>query len=131
MRYRPDIDGLRAVAVAAVAYHCSESLIPGGFIGVDVFFVISGYLIGTLVYKEIRGESFSIARFYERRAKRILPALFGLLICVYLVGLLVLSPRELETLSGSALSTIASSSNFFFMQSASNYYAADSSQDPC
>ena len=55
-----------------VAYHCAESLFPGGFIGLDVFFVISGYLIGILGYKEIRGRSFSIARFYERRAKRML-----------------------------------------------------------
>ena len=131
LRYRPDIDGLRAVAVTSVvAYHCAESSVPGGFIGVDVFFVISGYLIGALVYKEIRGRSFSIARFYQRRAKRILPALFGMLLCVYLVGLLLLSPRELETLSKSALCTIASSSNFFFMQNAANYYAADSSQNP-
>lgn len=54
-----------------VAYHCAESLVPGGFIGLDVFFVISGYLIGILGYKEVRGRSFSIARFYERRAKPI------------------------------------------------------------
>ncbi|MGA2728292.1 MAG: acyltransferase family protein [Terracidiphilus sp.] len=129
--YRPDIDGLRAVAVTSVvAYHCAESLVPGGFIGVDVFFVISGYLIGAMVYKEIRDRSFSIARFYERRAKRILPALIGVLLCTYMAGLLLLSPRELQALSRSALYTIASSSNFFFMQSAANYYAADSSQSP-
>ncbi|MGA8670990.1 MAG: acyltransferase [Terracidiphilus sp.] len=62
--YRPDIDGLRAVAVTSVvAYHCAESLVPGGFIGVDVFFVISGYLIGAMVYKEIRDAASALRGF--------------------------------------------------------------------
>lgn len=85
------------------------------------FFAISGYLIGALVYKEIRTRSFSVVKFYERRAKRILPALFGALVWTYLVGLALLSPLELQTLASSALCAITSSSNFFFMQSAGNY----------
>ena len=64
IKYRPDIDGLRAVAVTSVvAYHCGLGWFRGGFVGVDIFFVISGYLIGSLVYKEIRGRSFKIAIF--------------------------------------------------------------------
>src|SRR3954465_15398237 len=77
MDYRRDIDGLRAVAVIPVVlFHAGLSLIPGGFIGVDVFFVISGYLIGSIVISEIGEGCFSVVRFYERRARRIIPAFF-------------------------------------------------------
>src|SRR5579862_5038167 len=75
--YRPDIDGLRGVAVLSViGYHCGIPCFGGGFIGVDVFFVISGYLICSIIHRELQQGTFSIARFYERRFKRILPALF-------------------------------------------------------
>jgi peptidoglycan/LPS O-acetylase OafA/YrhL len=95
IKYRPDIDGMRAVAIlAVVVYHAGPRWMPGGFVGVDVFFVISGYLIGTLVYKEIRGNSFSISRFYARRAKRILPALVTVLAVCYAGALLMLPPRS-------------------------------------
>ena len=131
IKYRPDIDGLRAIAViSVVAYHCAPVLAPGGFVGVDIFFVISGYLIGMLVYKEIRGRSFSIAKFYERRAKRILPALFGVLLASSVVAFLMLSPLELMAYSKSELATITSISNFFFLQKAANYYAVDSNLSP-
>src|SRR5215475_999491 len=102
IKYRPDIDGLRAIAVTSVvAYHAGLRSLKGGFVGVDIFFVISGYLIGSLVYKEIRGHSFSIARFYERRAKRILPALCEVLLFSYLAAILLLSPLELVRFSES------------------------------
>ena len=111
IKYRPDIDGLRGIAVTSVvAYHCGLGWMRGGFVGVDVFFVISGYLIGSLVYKEIRDGSFSLAKFYARRVKRILPALFGVLLITYVAGLLLLVPLELRGLSASALAAIASSS---------------------
>ena len=76
LTYRPEIDGLRAFAVIPVIFfHAGFKLFSGGFVGVDVFFVISGYLITTLLIKEIENKTFSIIGFYERRAKRILPAL--------------------------------------------------------
>ena len=73
--YRPDIDGLRAIAVLAVmAFHANAHLVPGGFVGVDVFFVISGYLISGLIFKELNNGTFRFADFYKGRIKRILPA---------------------------------------------------------
>ena len=121
--YRPDIDGLRAVAVTSVvAYHAGLGWVKGGFVGVDIFFVISGYLIGSLIYKEIRAGSFSIARFYERRAKRILPALFGVLLFCYAAGLLLLPWSEMRHLVRAALATLLSSSNILFWLT-SGYFA--------
>ena len=78
--YRPDIDGLRAVAVLAVVlHHLSASLVPGGYVGVDVFFVISGYLITRIISREMEEGTFTFVRFYERRAWRIFPALYSML----------------------------------------------------
>jgi peptidoglycan/LPS O-acetylase OafA/YrhL len=82
--YRPDIDGLRAIAVLSVLfYHAFPTLLPGGFIGVDIFFVISGFLITNIVQKEIINHSFSIKNFYVRRIKRIFPALILVLLATY------------------------------------------------
>ena len=79
--YRPDIDGLRAIAVGAVIlFHLDVGIMKGGFIGVDVFFVISGYLITGLLQSEIDAGRFSILRFYDRRIRRILPALFAVIL---------------------------------------------------
>lgn len=79
LNYRPEIDGLRAVAVLPVIlFHAGFSLFSGGYVGVDVFFVISGYLITSLLLSEFEQGTFSIYRFYERRARRILPALLWL-----------------------------------------------------
>jgi peptidoglycan/LPS O-acetylase OafA/YrhL len=123
IKYRPDIDGLRALAViSVVAYHCAPRWVKSGYIGVDVFFVISGYLIGKLVYKEICADSFSIAEFYKRRTKRILPALFGVLLFCYVVALLMLSPLELARFAREALSAIASCSNFYFWRSVDYFH---------
>ena len=77
MKYRPEIDGLRAVAVLPVIlFHAGIELFSGGFVGVDIFFVLSGYLITTIIAAELANDKFSIVNFYERRARRILPALF-------------------------------------------------------
>ena len=89
--YRPDIDGLRAIAVLAViGYHYSPSHVPGGFAGVDVFFVISGFLISSIIYEEIETKSFSIPQFYIRRIRRIYPALFLVLAAVSVAGWFIL-----------------------------------------
>ena len=80
--YRPDIDGLRAIAVSAVViHHAFPEWFPGGFIGVDIFFVISGYLISSIILDNLARNRFSFADFYARRVKRIFPALFLVLAC--------------------------------------------------
>lgn len=97
--YRPDIDGLRAIAVAAVVgYHAFPSLFPGGFVGVDIFFVISGYLISKHIWEELALEKFSIKTFYERRVRRIFPALIIVLLFCLFFGWVVLTPGEYEQL---------------------------------
>ena len=85
--YRPDIDGLRAVSILAVVwYHAFPDLVPGGFVGVDIFFVISGYLITTIIVGELSTNSFSILTFYQRRIRRIFPALIVVLAAAYAAG---------------------------------------------
>src|SRR5258708_7131257 len=81
LKYRPDIDGLRAVAVLSVlAFHIGLIGFKGGFVGVDVFFVISGFLISSIIFAEISGARFTIGGFYERRIRRIFPALVAMLV---------------------------------------------------
>jgi peptidoglycan/LPS O-acetylase OafA/YrhL len=97
--YRADIDGLRAVAVVlVVAYHAFPHLLSGGFVGVDVFFVISGYLITGIILSGIDSSSFSIRGFYARRARRILPALAVVLVAVLVIGWLQLLPAPFQNL---------------------------------
>jgi peptidoglycan/LPS O-acetylase OafA/YrhL len=93
--YRPDIDGLRAIAVLSVVlYHAFPTLLPGGFIGVDLFFVISGFLISNILYSELERGQFSIIRFYGRRIRRIFPALILVLISCWLAGWFILFADE-------------------------------------
>jgi peptidoglycan/LPS O-acetylase OafA/YrhL len=128
--YRPDIDGLRALAVLlVVAFHLDVPLCHGGFVGVDVFFVISGYLITGIIAKEIASGRFSIARFYERRARRILPALFGVLAAATLLSTYYLLPDELISYSKSMLGATFSYSNLYFRATA-DYFDAPSHIKP-
>ena len=91
-KYRADVDGLRCVAVLSVlAFHLSPSRVSGGFVGVDVFFVISGYLISSIIVSEINAGTFSILSFYDRRIRRIFPALFGMLIALCVARVVSLS----------------------------------------
>ncbi len=86
-KYRPDIDGMRAVAVASVVlFHAFPNVLPGGFIGVDIFFVISGYLISSILMKSAEQGKFSIGEFYSRRVNRIFPALITVMLCSYIFG---------------------------------------------
>ena len=111
--YRGDIDGLRAIAVlAVVAFHAFPSLVPGGFVGVDVFFVISGYLISGLIRKRIVEGRFTFADFYVRRAKRILPALLLVLAACYVFGWSTLLPGAFAKLGKHTAAGIAFISNF-------------------
>jgi peptidoglycan/LPS O-acetylase OafA/YrhL len=125
LRYRPDIDGLRAVAVTSVvAYHVGIPFISGGFIGVDVFFVISGYLIGSIIYKGVIAGEFSYADFYARRARRILPALICVLLLSSVLAGLILTPSELARFSGSATAAALAASNWFFFKRISYFWSA-------
>ena len=95
MKYRPEIDGLRALAVVPVIlFHAGFELFSGGFVGVDVFFVISGYLITTILIDDLENNRFSIGKFYERRARRILPALVFVLSTITLVAWLFMLPQD-------------------------------------
>ena len=120
MNYRPEIDGLRAIDVFAVLiYHAGfsvggQALLPGGFLGVDVFFVISGYLISGILMRDLAGGEFSFGRFYERRVRRILPALFLVLLCCLPLAWFTLFPDPLVEFSQSLLSTLFFMSNIFF-----------------
>jgi peptidoglycan/LPS O-acetylase OafA/YrhL len=113
--YRPDIDGLRAIAVLPVVlFHSGLPGFGGGYVGVDVFFVISGFLITSLIYEETRAGKFSIIRFYERRMRRILPALFTVIATTLIAGAFILFPRDLVQLAYSAISTVFFVANFHF-----------------
>jgi len=98
-KYRPDIDGLRAIAVlAVVAFHAFPNYLKGGFIGVDVFFVISGYLISTIIFENLDKGTFSFFDFYARRIKRIFPALIVVFVTCFIFGWLELLADEFKQL---------------------------------
>lgn len=128
--YRADIDGLRALAILSVVlFHSGIIRLSGGFTGVDIFFVISGYLIGGHIWKELREGAFSYQHFYQRRARRILPALYAVTVFAMIAGLLLLSPRDLLQLGRSAFAATLSVSNILFCKSA-NYFAGSSDRNP-
>jgi peptidoglycan/LPS O-acetylase OafA/YrhL len=115
LQYRPDIDGLRAVAVGVVvAYHAFPKFLPGGFIGVDVFFVISGYLITQLIVSNLQAGTFGLGEFYQRRALRILPALLVVMSACCLFGWLLLLPSELQSLGKSMSWSAPFLANLYF-----------------
>jgi len=117
LKYRADIDGLRAVAVLSVlAFHVGLSRFRGGFVGVDVFFVISGYLISSIIFAEINASRFTIVGFYERRIRRIFPALFAMLAVSSVVAVIYLLPAELVDYAKSMLAATGSASNVYFWQ---------------
>lgn len=132
-KYRPEIDGLRAVAVfAVVIYHAdfvlfSRSFMPGGYLGVDIFFVISGFLITSIIANEVKSSGkFNYKRFYERRVRRIIPALFLIMLTSIPIAWVTMHPKMLTEYSGSILSSILFSSNIWFWLE--NSYTAEVSQ---
>ena len=125
MKYRPDIDGLRAIAVLPVVfYHAGLAGFSGGFVGVDVFFVISGYLITGILWREIAQGDFSILRFYERRARRILPALFAVILFSAVGAVLILTPEELSNFAMSVIGSTFFVQNFVLYAQAGYFDAA-------
>lgn len=126
MIYRPEIDGLRALAILPVIlFHAGFGQFSGGYVGVDVFFVISGYLITTILLNETRSGSFSLTRFYERRARRIMPALFVVLLACIPFAWALLIPRDLEDFAQSIASTIVFSSNILFWKESGYFESAN------
>ena len=129
-RYRADIDGLRAVAVLPVLlFHAGVGSFSGGFVGVDVFFVISGYLITAIIWREMLDDRFSLVAFYERRVRRIAPALLAVCAFTFGMGLVFYLPAELEALAGNLLAVLAFVANIAFAFQA-DYFAAPAEANP-
>jgi peptidoglycan/LPS O-acetylase OafA/YrhL len=130
MRYRADIDGLRALAIIPVLlYHIGVPGFGGGFVGVDVFFVISGYLICGLIDADIKAGSFSLGNFYKRRILRILPALFVMFLVTSILAYAYCLPVELEEYAKSLASAVGSVSNVYFAETA-GYFDAPAATKP-
>lgn len=117
MGYLPFVDGLRAVAILAVViYHAMPGALPGGFAGVDVFFVISGFLITRFIVSEIDDGSFSLGKFFVRRARRLLPAALVCFLIVTVLSAFVLLPDAFWYFGRSLLGAVLMFANFFFRQ---------------
>jgi peptidoglycan/LPS O-acetylase OafA/YrhL len=130
LKYRKEIDGLRALAIVPVILlHAGFEYLSGGFLGVDIFFVISGYLITTIIITSMTDNKFSIFNFYERRAKRILPALMVVLLSTFIVSLFTMPAYLFKEFSQSVVSVATFSSNVFFFTEF-NYFAPRSEQMP-
>lgn len=124
MIYRSEIDGLRALAVLPVIlFHAGYSFFSGGFVGVDIFFVISGYLITTIILNELQNNTFSIKNFYERRARRILPALYFIIIFFIPIGWLTMPPDLLQNFGQSITATVLFANNIL-LYITSGYWGA-------
>ena len=130
--YRADVDGLRAIAVLAVIlFHLDQRLLPGGFLGVDIFFVISGFLITRNIAQEIERGRFSIVEFYRRRVKRIAPAMLVVVAVTLAFSQWLMLPEDARETSKSAVWSIASMANVYFWRNTdTSYFAADSTEVP-
>ena len=130
MQYRRDIDGLRAFAVVSVIFfHANFKVFSGGCCGVDVFFVISGFLISSIIVNDLKLSKFSFLKFYEKRARRILPALLFIIIFSIPFALIFMLPGDLYNFSKSVIYTIIFTSNIFFWKE-SGYFDISSELKP-
>lgn len=128
--YRPDIDGLRAIAIVAVLlYHGSFKFASGGYVGVDVFFVVSGFLITSLVLAEIANGRFTLLDFYDRRVRRLFPALLAVMLACTLASVGLFLPEELRRFGGSLFATAGFASNVFFWLE-TGYFQTDAELKP-
>ena len=125
LAYRRDIDGLRAIAVLAVVlFHFGVPGVTGGFVGVDVFFVISGFLITSIIWRERQAGRFSFVEFWARRARRILPALFVMIVATLVAGWFLLAPKDYEELGRAAHYQVIFTSNLLFARQHGYFEAA-------
>src|SRR6478735_9536331 len=123
MKYRREIDGLRAVAVIPVIlFHAGFDAFSGGFVGVDVFFVLSGYLITSILLGDLEAGKFSLVRFYERRARRILPDLYFVVLVTIPFAMRFMLPDEFADFGRTVVSVILFISNFYFWHT-TDYFA--------
>lgn len=130
MYYRREIDGLRAIAVIAVViFHLSRTALPGGFLGVDMFFCISGYLITSIIWRDITSNTFSTVRFYERRIRRIAPALLTVLIATTVAATTILLPVDLIGYGKSLIASIFFVANIYFWRD-SDYFSRIAEEKP-
>jgi peptidoglycan/LPS O-acetylase OafA/YrhL len=127
--YRTDIDGMRAIAIVSViVFHLSENWLPGGFLGVDIFFVISGFLITGIIYDDLKIRTFTYARFYARRLRRIAPALFATLILSAIAASFLLNAEQMSDFGSTLLFSLFGLSNFYFYEHASYFDVAASAR---
>ena len=123
MKYRPEIDGLRAIAIISVLlFHAKFAIFSGGYLGVDIFFVISGYLITTILLNDLSADKFSILNFYERRARRILPAFFIVVFFSMIAAWFLMTPLTAKFFYQSAIYSTLSISNITFALANENDY---------
>lgn len=131
MKYRPEIDGLRALAVVAVVFfHVKVPYFEGGFVGVDIFFVISGFLITKIIYSEVEGKNFSITGFYKRRARRILPALYLVILMAIVWSTLFQPPFSARDFYQSVFATTAFANNLLLAHESAQYFDLSSDFKP-
>jgi peptidoglycan/LPS O-acetylase OafA/YrhL len=127
--YRTDIDGLRAIAVISVIlFHLGY--LTNGYLGVDIFFVISGYLITGLIYNEVKDKQFSVKRFYERRIRRIIPLVLFTTLVAFILGLIYMLPDDLENLSQSVFASNFSANNILMKITSADYWAVRNDYNP-
>jgi peptidoglycan/LPS O-acetylase OafA/YrhL len=129
LKYRPDIDGLRAIAVLAVVFFHFDLGVPGGYVGVDVFFVISGYLITKLILEDLGQNRFSMLAFWERRVRRLMPAMFVTIAAVLVAGYFLLLPEAYAELAESAFWQMFFLSNVYFWLT-TGYFAGPAEEKP-
>lgn len=129
-KFRTDIDGLRAIAVLAVIiFHINHDFLPAGFIGVDMFFVISGYLISLHIFNEMDNNCFSFKEFYRKRIKRILPAVTLVIGVTLILSQLFMTPNDAQDVSTTAIFALFSSANIYFWKFSDNSYFSASSEE--
>ena len=131
IKYRSDIDGLRAVAVLLVVfYHAGFKFISGGFVGVDVFFVISGFLITSIIQKEIINSEFKLFNFYVRRIRRILPSFYVVIFFTIFFGYFLLLPSDYTLLAKSFMASSVFIANMYFWKSTGGYFNSNTDELP-